>query len=251
MPPAIPCEEYTNQETCVGAGCYWYDGTCHGTPPPVIPCSNYTNQEDCEGAGCYWYDGSCHGTPQPPPTGWNDDFNDNNLDLTKWTPSASSGCSVTETNQRLEMDVPVAGSGEVDTKTSHDVSGKTITVDIGTISGVIGDTRLALSDMADPQNTYVVQIKRPVNQVIFQRHKALDSGWKYVASITPIPSGITKLRFRMTGGVIYAEYYDGTWHEVGHENWALPSTTMFLYLLIQGISPTYYGKGYFDNLVEA
>ena len=32
---------------------------------PVIPCEDWDNQIDCEGAGCFWYDGSCHSEPQP------------------------------------------------------------------------------------------------------------------------------------------------------------------------------------------
>lgn len=34
--------------------------------PPVIPCANYTTEAECIAAGCYWYDGSCHGTAEAP-----------------------------------------------------------------------------------------------------------------------------------------------------------------------------------------
>jgi len=37
-----------------------------GGPPQPPPCENYTTQEECEAANCYWYNGACHSSPQPP-----------------------------------------------------------------------------------------------------------------------------------------------------------------------------------------
>lgn len=33
----ITCEEYRNESDCIGAGCYWYDGACHGSPKSEFP----------------------------------------------------------------------------------------------------------------------------------------------------------------------------------------------------------------------
>lgn len=35
--PPIPCEDYYTESGCTGAGCYWYDGACHGSPKVEIP----------------------------------------------------------------------------------------------------------------------------------------------------------------------------------------------------------------------
>jgi hypothetical protein len=36
-------------------------------PTPIAPstCASHTTQSACEGAGCYWYDNSCHSVPNP------------------------------------------------------------------------------------------------------------------------------------------------------------------------------------------
>jgi len=61
------CSDYTNQVDCNAAGCYWYDGACHGTPDPEPKvCSDYTNQVGCESAGCKWEDGVCKVSDTPP-----------------------------------------------------------------------------------------------------------------------------------------------------------------------------------------
>ena len=31
-PPTIICEDIGTESECIGAGCYWYDGACHGKP---------------------------------------------------------------------------------------------------------------------------------------------------------------------------------------------------------------------------
>jgi len=39
------------------------------TPTPPTPtCSDYTTEEECTAAGCYWYEDACHEEPQPTPT---------------------------------------------------------------------------------------------------------------------------------------------------------------------------------------
>ncbi len=39
-----------------------------GTTPPAPTCSDYTTEEDCTNAGCYWYEDACHEEEQPAPT---------------------------------------------------------------------------------------------------------------------------------------------------------------------------------------
>jgi len=34
--------------------------------PPAVPCGDHTTEADCTAAGCYWYDGACHGTAEVP-----------------------------------------------------------------------------------------------------------------------------------------------------------------------------------------
>lgn len=36
-PPPVNCEDYFTESGCTDAGCYWYDGECHGTPKVEIP----------------------------------------------------------------------------------------------------------------------------------------------------------------------------------------------------------------------
>ncbi|MCD6271129.1 hypothetical protein J7J24_02135, partial [bacterium] len=39
------------------------------TPTPPTPtCSDYTTEEECTAAGCYWYEDACHEEAQPTPT---------------------------------------------------------------------------------------------------------------------------------------------------------------------------------------
>ncbi len=33
--PPTECESYYTESECTNAGCYWYDGACHGTPKEV------------------------------------------------------------------------------------------------------------------------------------------------------------------------------------------------------------------------
>lgn len=33
----VTCEDYFTESSCTGAGCYWYDGACHGSPKGEIP----------------------------------------------------------------------------------------------------------------------------------------------------------------------------------------------------------------------
>lgn len=56
----VACSSYTTQPTCVAAGCYWYNGSCHTTAPI---CSTYTTQATCQAAGCYWCNGVCQTAP--------------------------------------------------------------------------------------------------------------------------------------------------------------------------------------------
>ncbi len=58
VPPPV-CEDYYTESECIAAGCYWYEGACHGMPPGV-ECSDYTTESTCIAAGCYWRDGACH-----------------------------------------------------------------------------------------------------------------------------------------------------------------------------------------------
>ena len=34
------------------------------TPPPTPTCSDYTTEDECTSAGCYWYEEACHSEPQ-------------------------------------------------------------------------------------------------------------------------------------------------------------------------------------------
>ena len=61
--PHIDCSDHIIPANCIAAGCYWYDGACHASPGGSTTCSDQTNQSDCESHDCYWYDGSCHGAP--------------------------------------------------------------------------------------------------------------------------------------------------------------------------------------------
>jgi hypothetical protein len=54
------CTSHTTQPTCVAAGCYWYNNSCHSDPPT---CSSYTSQTTCQAAGCYWCNGVCQAAP--------------------------------------------------------------------------------------------------------------------------------------------------------------------------------------------
>lgn len=64
--PVLECEDYTTEEDCLAADCYWYNGSCHSEE---ATCEDYDNEPECTAAGCYWYDGACHSTPPPPPPG--------------------------------------------------------------------------------------------------------------------------------------------------------------------------------------
>jgi len=39
-----------------------------GVTPPTPTCSDYTTEEECTAAGCYWYEDACHEEEQPAPT---------------------------------------------------------------------------------------------------------------------------------------------------------------------------------------
>ena len=59
-----PCSEYTTESSCIGAGCFWYDGACHDYGP--VQCSDYTDALTCVANNCYWWlDGTCHDTEEP------------------------------------------------------------------------------------------------------------------------------------------------------------------------------------------
>jgi len=60
--PIYQCEDYTNGNDCIYAGCYWWNNSCHSSPPPS--CESINNQTECVQAGCYWYNDSCHGSPE-------------------------------------------------------------------------------------------------------------------------------------------------------------------------------------------
>lgn len=51
------CETHSTQAACEGAGCYWYNGSCHTNTPS---CTTLNNSTDCVAYGCYWYNNSCH-----------------------------------------------------------------------------------------------------------------------------------------------------------------------------------------------
>ncbi len=59
---APTCTDLNNQTECTASGCYWWNNSCHYTLPQ---CIDYTTQSACQGAGCFWWDGSCHSSPQP------------------------------------------------------------------------------------------------------------------------------------------------------------------------------------------
>ena len=61
-PPPTSCSDHNTAAACEAAGCYWYNGACHGSPAPT-PCSDHIVPANCIAAGCSWYDGACHGTP--------------------------------------------------------------------------------------------------------------------------------------------------------------------------------------------
>lgn len=33
----VKCEDYFTESGCTDAGCYWYDGACHGSPKVELP----------------------------------------------------------------------------------------------------------------------------------------------------------------------------------------------------------------------
>ncbi len=63
VPPTPTCSDYTTEEECTNAGCYWYEDACHEEPQPTPTCSDYTTEEECTNAGCYWYEDACHEEP--------------------------------------------------------------------------------------------------------------------------------------------------------------------------------------------
>ena len=61
-----PCSSYTNESSCIAAGCFWYGGACHEYGP--VQCSDYTDGLTCVANNCYWWsDGTCHDTEEPVP----------------------------------------------------------------------------------------------------------------------------------------------------------------------------------------
>ena len=55
----VVCSDYTTQQTCEDAGCYWWStNTCHSTEEPA-GCEQYLDQTACEDNNCFWY-------PMPP-----------------------------------------------------------------------------------------------------------------------------------------------------------------------------------------
>ena len=52
VPPEVVCSDYTSEEECTDAGCYWYSDACHEALPDT--------EEECVDAGYYWYDDACH-----------------------------------------------------------------------------------------------------------------------------------------------------------------------------------------------
>lgn len=64
-PPPPICSDYTDEESCILAGCNWYDGACHKYAP--VKCSDYKDALTCEANLCHWWaeDGTCHDTEEP------------------------------------------------------------------------------------------------------------------------------------------------------------------------------------------
>jgi hypothetical protein len=215
--------------------------------PPIPPCETYDNETDCGNAGCYWYNGGCHGTPEPSPTGWNDDFNDNALDPTKWTPYYDIGVSVTEVNQRLEVNVPISGAGGVVGIASADVANKTVTIDIGNVSGSVAQIQINLYDAYPNGNRYLLSMQYLYSRMYCGRYNTSPAGWNWVKAKILQPPFPTKIRIRVASGVVYFEYYTDTWHEVDHENWNFGTTVMFVQYWVIGSSPEWVGIGYIDN----
>jgi len=182
---------------------------------------------------------------------FSDDFNDNSIDTDKWSVfKVTEELEVVETNQRLEITCPATDAGGgLQTKDKIDVANRTVTVDIGVVSGE-PSFMLRLStidwfvDGLQP-NRYDINIHRPTDSLQFK--KTIGGTVTVINSISPIPPVIKKLRFVISGGTVTAQYYDGVaWQTIGSESWSLSSTEVYVLLIASG-DPERSGVAYFDN----
>lgn len=94
-----------------------------------------------------------------------DNFNDNSIDLTKWEVSEGTGGTVTEQNQRLEINQTQAGGSLLISKNTHDLTKATIQVDV-----VVHESKEAgMFIFVDANNSYYICKSKVINKVVISR----------------------------------------------------------------------------------
>lgn len=178
-----------------------------------------------------------------------DDFDDNDLNTVCWEEYKTGVTTVTEQNERLEVDGAVTGEvGGISSMAAYDIDGLSLKVDV-------------LNDARANQLMYVVPTKTPggapgseddyynirknnqANAIMVARK--LGGGSPTVQYIASWSGAGGSLRIVLYGGLIFFFEED---EMIYSEAYALPSSECYIWLLSTTL-PGLTGMDYFDNVV--
>lgn len=200
----------------------------------------------------YKWVGGVGGAEPPPVFGFTDNFDDNVTDPEKWEKTYTGNATATETGQKLENNHPDGGNsaGYVTTNIfNFNDAYVNVDVDSEVTYDIYNCLYLAFSKVTDANP---VTLSDWLRIIYIKKSSTLGVSKKVSGDIedlfNQVKTGVTKLRLRLVGGVLYADYYDGTWKTAWSGSPPHTYSNVYIYI-VSASSSGHTGKAWFDNFV--